>query len=392
MATLRKRRGPKGSTVWQAQIIRVGQPPQYKTFPTKGEADAWAKFVETEMRSGGVPDRTEGERLTLGQALDRYDIDVVMNKAEATQKRERQRIAYFKSTQLAVFALTRLTPRQLASYIRDRKAGGIGPNALRRELTIISDLYKTAQGPWEMPYLDNPVPSVMKLVPKLPKGRARRLDDKHDEEARLIAGATEQFRPVIKFALASAMRRGEIATMRWNQVHLNHGKVILPITKNGESREVPLSDEAVEVLKGVMRKDAEEQKLRAKRKGELKKRVKKSIKNRVGIKEIEKEIKAIDKLEKKLAADDRVFRYESGTLSQAMGYACSVAGIEDLTFHDLRHEAISRIFEGSHMNAVEIARVSGHKTMQMLSRYTHLSTEHLRQRMREKRSQVHRQK
>ena len=374
--------------MWQAQIIRVGQPPQYKTFPTKGEADSWAKFVETEMRSGGVVDRTEGEHLTLGQALDRYAIDMVPNKAEATQKRERQRIAYFKTTQIAAYALTRLTPKHLSSYIRDRKAAGIGPNALRRELTIISDLYKTAQGPWEMPYLDNPVPNVMKLVPKLPKGRDRRL--REGEEERLVAAATEQFRPVIKFALASAMRRGEIATMRWNQVHLSALKIVLPITKNGESREVPLSEEAIEVLQGVKRTADNNQKQRAKRKNELKKLMKKSIKNKVGIKEIEKELKAIDKQEKKLAADNRVFRYESGTLSQAMGYACSNAGIENLTFHDLRHEAITRLFERSQMRQIEVARVSGHKTMQMLSRYTHLSTEHIARSMPGKRQSTRR--
>ena len=75
MATFRKRLGPSGKTVWQAQIIRIGQRPKYRTFDTKGEADAWARQIEGAMDCGEWQDRTEGERTTLHDALERYEKD-----------------------------------------------------------------------------------------------------------------------------------------------------------------------------------------------------------------------------------------------------------------------------------------------------------------------------
>ena len=75
MATFRKRLGPGGKTVWQAQIIRIGQRPKYRTFDTKGEADAWARQIEGAMDRGEWQDRTGGERTTLHDALERYEKD-----------------------------------------------------------------------------------------------------------------------------------------------------------------------------------------------------------------------------------------------------------------------------------------------------------------------------
>lgn len=336
MATVRKREGTRGRAVWQAQVIRHGHRRQYRTFSTRGEAEAWAKRTESAMFTGEWTDRSEGDRLTLREALDRYQKEIVPHKGSATQKREIQRITYLQASVIAPVALSRLTGKELGAYARERESAGLGGNAIRRELAIISHLYTIAQGAWGLHYLVNPVALIRTALPPVPSGRDRRLQD--NEEKRLLLAANDQFRPVVRFALATAMRRGEITGMRWEHVNLKLRTVHLPDTKSGSARTVPLSPAALTILRG----------LGPKKRG-------------------------------------RIFDYQAGTLSQAMGEACKKAGIHGLTFHDLRHEAISRLFEQTDLDMMEIARISGHKTVQMLSRYTHLRAHLLADRLAGKR-------
>lgn len=332
MAAIRKRRGPEGRTVWQAQIIRVGHRPLYRTFDRRGDAEAWARKTEADLQSGDWVDRTEGDRTLLRDALERYKQEIVRHKQPATQQREIQRIERLKLSSIAPVALTRLTGRDLATYIREREAEGLGGNALRREIAIVSHLFTVARGPWGMSYLVNPVPAARLALPPVPQGRTRRL--KGDEEGRLMRAAPRGFGKVIGFALATAMRRGEIASLCWENVDLKRKVALLPRTKNEESRSVPLSPDALRILRGLAPQE-----------------------------------------------EGKVFDVESNTLTQNMIETCTRAGIADLTFHDLRHEAISRLFETTDLDVMEIKMISGHKTLQMLARYTHLRADKLAARM-----------
>ena len=130
------------------------------------------------------------------------------------------------------------------------------------------------------------------------------------------------------------MRRGEIAGLRWENVNLKQRSAHLPDTKNGTARTVPLSLEAVVILQSLPRR-----------------------------------------------LDGRVFNLGSESITSDMFMACRAAGITGLTFHDLRHEAISRLFENTDLDAMEIARISGHQTLSMLSRYTHLRAHRLADRL-----------
>src|SRR5579859_705325 len=105
MATVRKREGTRGRSVWQAQVIRHGHRRQYRTFSTRGEAEAWAKKTESEMFTGEWTDRSEGDRLTLRDALDRYLREIVPHKAAETRKREIQRIAYLQASAISPVSL-----------------------------------------------------------------------------------------------------------------------------------------------------------------------------------------------------------------------------------------------------------------------------------------------
>ena len=127
------------------------------------------------------------------------------------------------------------------------------------------------------------------------------------------------------------MRREEIASLEWKNVNLKKRYVLLVDTKNSESRTVPLSIGAVEILESLSRHEHKE----------------------------------------------NVFSMNSDSITQAMRQACQRAGIIDLHFHDLRHEAISRLFENTDLDVMEIKAISGHRTMQMLARYTHLRTTRL---------------
>lgn len=337
MATLRKRPGPNGKPVWQAQIIRVGERPHFRTFDTKSSAVEWARQIEAAMDRGEWVDRAGGDRTTLCAALERYAREILPNKAASGQDSEQRRIRRLRGRPLARIALTRLSGADVADYIREREAEGVSPNTIRLELASISHVYTVARTAWGMPYLVNPVPLAKTARPRLPAGRDRRL--KEGEEEQLLAAAGNTFALVIRFALATAMRRSEIAGLTWNRVDLTQRSAHLPVTKNGTARGVPLSRAALAVLKSIpRRKNSEEE-------------------------------------------DPGVFGLSENAISMAWKRAVHAAGIVGLTFHDLRHEAISRLFERTDLDAMEIARISGHRTLSMLSRYTHLRAHHLAQRL-----------
>ena len=334
MAAIRKRPGPRGRTVYQAQIIRQGFPPQYRTFDTKGEAEAWARRVEGEMDTGRWRDRSEGDRTTLAEALDRYLLEITPRKAASTARRDQAKIRLLQSSALARTALSNLDGRDVSDYIRARERHGTKPGTILNELSTLSHLYVVARTVWGMSYLINPVPLAQAARPKVPSGRERRLVG--DEEARLLAAASPEFGPVIRFALATALRRGEIAELRWEQVDIARRGLTLgsASTKTRTARSVPLSPAALDVLRTIPRR-----------------------------------------------LSGSVFGMSANAIGQAWWHVIGKTGIQGLHFHDLRHEAISRLFEDTDLDVMEIRAISGHKTLQMLARYTHLRTHRLADRL-----------
>lgn len=334
MAAIRKRRGPKGQTVWQAQVIRKGFPGQYCTFDSKGAAEGWARRVESEMDAGKWRDRSEGDGTTLAAALERYLQEITPQKALTTQDGERRCARRLTADPLSKYSLSRVGGREVSDYIRARQHQGIGANTIRLELSLLSNVYTVARTAWGMPYLVNPVPLAKTARPKLPPGRERRLDG--EEESELVAAASPAFAAIIRFALATAMRRGEIASLTWDQVDLERRCLTLGAAKNKNrtARTVPLSPAALDVLRDIPRR-----------------------------------------------MDGSVFGLSPNAITLAWKRAIAKTGIEGLTFHDLRHEAISRLFEETDLDVMEIRAITGHKTLQMLARYTHLRTHRLADRL-----------
>ena len=327
MATIRKR----GNLQWEARIRRKGHPIQCKTFESKLDAEKWARMIEKDMDGGSFISQKEAERTTLKEALERF-IPEYIEKNLAHPKPETLRAHGLMKYPFVQKSLAELRGSDIAAFVKEREGQGRSPHTITRDIALISRLYEIAKANWGMEGLNNPTKSIIK--PKLPSGRTRRLEK--GEEKKLLEKSPKNFQDVVKFALETAMRRGEIASLTWENVNLKRSTVILPKTKNGEARTVPLSPSAAAILQSRPTPTS---------------------------------------------TKERVFGYTENSITCTMRTSCGEAKIEDLRFHDLRHEATSRLFENTDLDIMEIRMITGHKTLQMLAGYTHLRNDRLVKRL-----------
>jgi integrase len=259
---------------------------------------------------------------TLGQALDLYLTTVTPYKKG--WKQEARRIRTWQQNPLADRPLHVLRGADFARWRTARIAAGASCSTARLDLAIVSNLYTVAAQDWGYERLKNPIKAISKG--RVSRSRERRLLP--GEETRLLAWAEILCRPLktlILLALDTCMRRSEICGILWQNVNLERRTLLLPDTKNGEPRTVPLTTRACALLAALPRTGA------------------------------------------------RVFTHHPNWVSRRFHALCKAAGITGLRFHDLRHEAISRLFELGIFNVVEIARITRHKTVSQLNRYTHLN-------------------
>ena len=326
MATIQKR----GDLQWRARVRRRGYPTQTKTFTTKVRAEAWVRQVESEMDRGAFVSRAEAENTTLGEALNRYLTEIVARKHT---KGEDAIVRWWVALPMARQPMANIRSKDIAAAIQLKEAEGVGPRTIFAYIITLSHLFTIARKEWGMESLGNPTELVRK--PRQPNARDRRLVG--DEQTSLLAAAETyggEIGPLITWAIETAMRRGEIAAMRWEHLDGKAKVLLIPETKTGTPRRVPLSTAALAVLDALPRR-----------------------------------------------LDGHVWDMRPDSISQAFGRVCKAADITGLTFHDLRHEATSRLFEQG-LNPMEVAAITGHKTLQMLKRYTHLRAEDLVKRLR----------
>jgi len=313
----------RGPYQYQATVRRRGYKTQCKTFESRADAEAWAQAVESSMHSGKFRDPSGIKQVSLEQALRRYEEKVTPHKKRPQQ--ERSRINMLCRHPMAQRYIAEMRACDFAEY-RDERLKQVGPNTVRLELALLSHLYTIAIKEWSWP-LEHEVRNVRK--PKSPRGRERRLED--DEEQRLLAAIRLPSRrqcslwleACVRLAIETGMRAGEILDLEWSHVNLSRSVARLVDTKNNESRTVPLTCVAVDILRGLPREPG----------------------------------------------GRRVIRgfHDTNGLDAAFAIACRDAELEDLRFHDLRHEAASRM--APHMKPQELAKVFGWKTLQMAMRY-----------------------
>lgn len=261
--------------------------------------------------------KREARTFTVLQALDRYAEEVTPGKKGSAV--ELTRIKKAKRTQLAAKSLYMVTPKDALAFLDE--IGG-SDNNRRKYASLLSHLYRIAVKRWGLA-VENPVSGKIEM-PSNGKPRDRRL--KGNEAKLLLKHLSGEARSVFEFAIETAMRRGEILALEWKAINLRNRTATLSDTKNGEPRAVPLSSAAIRVLKGQTR----------------------------GI------------------GNTKVFGITPVRLRREWEAARVAAGIPDIRLHDMRHEGTSRLFEKG-LNVMEAASVTGHKTLSMLKRYTHLN-------------------
>jgi len=327
MANIRRRQGR-----WQAQVRRKGYSQVTKTFTSKEAAKRWIKAVETDMERGEFKPRLD---MTVGQLIKRYQTDIIpKQKAHQSALVRCRRL----SRMLGKINLSDLSPAHLASY-RDERLKSIKPNTLKRELSILSSAINTAIIDWGIPIPSNPV--AMTRIPKYDDSRDRRLKD--GEEEKLLAIAKPVYRRAIIIAVETAIRRGELLNIRKSHINFDKQTLHIPETKTDTPRTIPLSTRAIKALRDQI----------------------KSISD-ANVVQMERDPKLF-------SMSAPMFRHEIHKYRVKLD-------MEDWRFHDLRHEATSRLFERG-LNVMEVALVSGHQDLRMLKRYTHLRAEDLVERL-----------
>jgi integrase len=317
---------------WRARVRIPGHDDKTRSFNTRTEAQEWARITEAQLRSGvdTIPDAAAEP--TLAQALDWYLEQETPKKKGKEQ--ETRRIRAWKARELAKLKLSQLTPMHFVEFRKQREAEGCAGNTIRLDLSLISDLFKTARLDWGMPYLENPIALLRK--PKQGKGRDRRLsaDEAERFERALDACPKKLVRLAVLFAIHTAARQGEILRLRKTDVDFGRRIAIFRDTKNGEDRAVPLSRHALAVLAQL---DAS-------------------------------------------TPSPYTFPVTRSVITRAWRHILKRARISDFRFHDLRHEATTSLFERG-LSTMEVQKVTGHKTLAMLLRYTQMDVGHLVERL-----------
>jgi integrase len=343
MANIEKRISNDGKSSYRVKIRLKGYPIQSATFERVTDAKKWAQQTESAIREGRHFKTTEAKRHTMAELIDRYIKNVLPTKPKAIRK-QTALLQRWRS-EIGSHALADVTPSLIAEC-RDKLAGEITlrgkPRSMatvNRYMAALSIALTTAVKEWG--WLDDtPMRKVTKG--KESRGRVRFLSD--DERIRLLKTCKESSNPylytVVVLALSTGMRQGEIMGLAWDVVDLNQGRAILHETKNGERRAVAITGHALELLK---------------------------------------ELSKVRRIDCNLLFPSRENApqkpQKSMDLRTPWETTVKKAELQDFKFHDLRHSAASYLAMNG-ASLAEIAEVLGHKTLQMVKRYAHLSEGH----------------
>lgn len=331
MAALVPRKNRNGELIgWQAKIRKQGFPVQSRTFASKADARAWATVIESEMVRGVHVDRSKAERTTLHDAIKDYIEEIAPSHKGGEAEMLRLERFLREEPKLCSYALATVKTKHFEEY-RDRRLESVSPGTVKRELGLLHTVIESVRKSHGM--IENPVSDVRR--PTVNDARDVRL---HGDEAGLLLEACEGARnkwlvPAVLLALETAMRRSELLSLKWDNVDLIQKTAYLPDTKTGKGRRVPLSSLALAVLVGLER-----------------------------------------------SGDGRVLGSSAEGLKSSFERARSRAKLQHFNFHDLRHEATSRLFERG-WGIMEVAAVTGHQDLQMLKRYTNLRASDLAEKM-----------
>ena len=311
---------------YESNIRRKGYAPITKTFTSREVAKRFIKSTEIAMEQGDYAPRSS---MTVGELMQKYEAEylpTLKNGGDSHKWRVRLLKRYFEDLPLAD-----LTPAHLAKY-RDQRLLKVAPLTVKRDLSVLSSAINTAVMEWDIPLDLNPVSRIRFKNADIP--RDRRLQ--HEEEELLLSKAYPCLKRQIIVAIETAMRQGEIYSIKKSDINAQNQTLRIPETKTDKPRTIPLSTRALKALTEQMRASG----------------------NVVQM------------------VDRPIFEVNRWTEWNRFTRLKEQCGIEDLRFHDLRHEATSRLFERG-FNVMEVASITGHENLKHLKRYTHIKPESL---------------
>ncbi len=336
MATITRRKNAAGAWRYTAQIRirRDGKlvHSEAQTFAREIDAKAWKRMREGQLAQPGALDKGAE---TVGDLIRRYvtEFEPVMRWQRSKSADLKRLLTYDVADKVA----KGLTSQDLIAHVQSRIAGGAGPATAGNDLVWIGGVLRTARSVWGMPIAPHIVEDARDACRRLKmvassKSRDRRPTD--DEIKRLLThyrGATRGFIPmaeIILFAMASALREAEICRIAWRDLDkknsaIHVGDVKHPKEREGNRKQAKLTAEALAII------------------------------------------------DRQPKGNDRIFPYNPKSVCASFTRACHVLGIDDLHFHDLRHEATSRLFEAGY-SIPEVAQFTLHRSWKDLQRYANL--------------------
>ena len=331
MASIRKR-----GNRYQARIHRRGFPTLAKSFLTQRDALQWARKTEVDVEKASI--RGGYARTTVRDLVTRYATEVTPRKKGA--RSERLRLRAWAQSPFGAMRVDEVRPPLLAKWRDDRLASGRAGSTVRNDLNTLSAVYRHAASEWGYDGLENPTSPLRR--PALNPGRTRRVSNDELSALKELT-ASPDLPAIVDLAIETAMRLSEIVSLSSDHVDLVECTALLPDTKNGRRRIVPLSSKAVNVLESRL----------------------------LPLTNKSSRIFPITPHAVTTAFRRAVVRLHKNSKGQLGG---------NLRFHDLRHEAVSRFFERG-LNVIEVAAISGHRSIQMLARYSHLNPSAIAQRL-----------
>lgn len=322
---------------------QAGSVSESKSFPSEALAKEWIEKTKAKLKLGLYEQKSEVDKLTFEKAIERYKEQVLPLKRAKRQDGYKFN-TILKNAPFKNLVISKVSAVDIAKY-RDQRLKVATGTTVAHELALISHVFTIATKEWGFLKLINPVAQIKK--PKLNRARDRRLYEREIDYV-LKHTESEALKTIVPLALETAMREAEIAGLTWEDFDMKNRTLTLEMTKNGQKRVVPLSPLALSLLSSLPRplgggsifSMTSHAVATAFRRAVA--RARKAYE-----KECEEQEKQIDK-----------------------------KFLVDLHFHDLRHEATSRLFEKG-LSIAEVSAITGHLTLQMLKRYTHIAPAHL---------------
>lgn len=339
MGTINKRRRSDGTIGHTAQI-RIKQKgkvvhTESKTFSSAAAANSWMRRreVELEKPDGIKIAQQAAEDPPLHAIIDRY----ISELEKKVGKTKTQVLRTIKSMPIAEMKASAI---RSSDYVVFAQSLDVKPQTRMNYMSHLGAVVSIAKAAWDYPLDEQQFKDAVKVARKLgitKKGGNRSRRPTLDELDKLLThfGIIRHKRKdsvpmqkIVAFAIFSTRRQEEITRVTWTDLDEKHSSVIVrdmknPGEKEGNDVEVDLPPEALRIIKSMSKTKAQ------------------------------------------------IFPYSTDAISASFTRACKFLGIEDLHFHDLRHDGISRLFEMD-WTVAKVAKVSGHRSWSSLQRYTHI--------------------